>query len=352
MLKLLIILSFFGVVATGCGNKSVIKNSIESRSLGDGEFITLPLVVPLSDKAISSFESPITGVNPLLRIVAGFMMGIGTSIGAGKQGLTMIQPIPEIPEDYIGSIKIKRILFFIEPTEAMLANDEWWRAIYRRYEYGRENFNFLRRLAVKISSTKYERKHDSWEPVITADSINKKEMSAFTKVFRRARNRNHDNWDKKSTGLYLIKYNQDDPAMYEQSLQKAKNVGVINIIKTRRPQATRKYLEEFYGEYFIRIHTLSRSILVELKKDPIVEEMFKMRLSADAAKVAELGIDEISPCDRTMCLDLNVPDANLLHIFSKGNAIKIETYIDPKRVPKNFQLKGFIEFEVKIKSVL
>ena len=92
-------------------------------------------------------------------------------------------------------------------------------------------------------------------------------------------------------------------------------------------------------------------MLVELVKDPVMEEMFKMRLAADSSKVDELKIGQISPCNNEICLDLKVPDVNLVPLFNKGNAIKIDAFIDPKK-PQVVQLKGFIEFEVKIKSVL
>jgi hypothetical protein len=316
------------LLSSSCGQKSMIKSHVEARALGDGEFITFPVVVPLSDKAISSFKSPIGDMNPLFRGFASSIMNLGASMGAGKTRLTLTQPIPEIPDAYLASIKIKRIFFFIE------GNDK------------KESFEFLRKLAVKVSPRTIEKDYPSWEPIVETDSFNDNELSYFSSLFRSKRDRHAQNWEKNSPGLLLIKYNEDQ----REASFLGEEVGAINIIQTEKPNATRKYLEDNYGAYFTRIHTLNKSILIEFKKNPVHEEMFKARLSADALKVEELGIGEINPCSNNVCMDLKVPDTNLIPMLKKGNALKIDSYIDPKYAPKSFQLKGFLEFELKIKA--
>lgn len=316
------------LLVSSCGRKSVIKSSVEARALGDGQHITFPVVVPLSDKAIASFTSPVAGINPLFRGFVSSIMNLGASMGAGKTRLTLTQPIPEIPEGYLASIKIKRIFFFIETNGK------------------KENFEFLRKLAVKVSSTNIEKDNPSWEPAVETDSMDGKELSFFSSLFPSKRDRHAQEWEDSTSGLMLIKYNEDQKA---ESL-KGDEVGTINIIQTEKPNATRKYLEDNYGQYFSRIHTLSKSIIVEFKKDPVLEEMFKSRLAADAVKVEELGIGDINPCRDNVCMDLQVPNINLIPMLKKGNALKIDAYIDPKHAPKSFQLKGFLEFEVKIKA--
>ena len=82
------------LLVSSCGKKSVIKSSVEARALGDGQHITFPVVVPLSDKAISSFTSPVAGINPLFRGFVSSIMNLGASMGAGKTRLTLTQPIP------------------------------------------------------------------------------------------------------------------------------------------------------------------------------------------------------------------------------------------------------------------
>jgi hypothetical protein len=316
------------LLVSSCGKKSVIKSSVEARSLGDGQHITFPVVVPLSDKAISSFTSPVAGINPLFRGFVGSIMNLGASMGAGKTRLTLTQPIPEIPDGYLASIKIKRIFFFIEAKGK------------------KENFEFLRKLAVKVSSTNIEQDNPSWEPAVESDTMDDNDLNFFSSLFPKKRDRHAQQWDEKTSGLLLIKYNENHKA---ESL-KGDEVGTINIIQTEKPNATRKYLETNYSNYFARIHTLSNSIVVEFKKDSVLEEMFKSRLEADSLKIHELGIGDINPCRDNICMDLQVPNVNLIPMLKKGNALKIDAYIDPKHAPKSFQLKGFLEFEVKLKA--
>lgn len=316
------------LLAVSCGKKSTIKTHTEVNTLGDGSHVTLPIVVPLSEKSISSFRSSISDMNPLFRGFVGAIMNLGATMGAGKTRLTLTQPIPEIPDEYLSSIKVKRIFFFIEA------------------EKKKENFEFLRRVAVKISSTELSRVTDSWEPVIETDNLNERELSSFRSLFKKERDEHAAEWEKNSEGLLLLKYNQDEK---KASLQN-ESVGKVYIIATDKPHMTRKYLEENHSRYLKRLHTLSKSILVEIKKDPIMEEMFKTKLSQDSIKMEELGIGDINPCHDKVCLDLKVPDVNLVPMLMKGNAIKVDAYIDPKNAPKDFQLKGFLEFEIKIKA--
>lgn len=315
-------------LAASCGKKSTIKTHTEVKTLGDGNYITLPVVVPLSEKSISSFKSSLADINPLFRGFVSTIMNLGASMGAGKTHLSLTQPIPEIPEEYLHSIKVKRIFFFIEA------------------EKKKENFEFLRRVVVKISSANMERKDDSWEPTVETDDLNDNELSSFRSLFKKERDQHAAEWERNSNGLLLLKYNQEEK---KASLQ-SDNVGKIFIIQTETPNLTRKYLEDNHGKYLKRIHTLSKSILVEVKKDPIQEELFKAKLAEDSAKVEELRIGEIDLCHDKVCLDLKVPDINLIPLLKNGNALKMDAYIDPKNAPKSFQLKGFLEFEIKVKA--
>jgi hypothetical protein len=48
-------------------------------------------------------------------------------------------------------------------------------------------------------------------------------------------------------------------------------------------------------------------------------------------------------------LDVKINDENLLPLLLQGNQLDIETMIDASKIlPKSFQLKGFIEFEIKL----
>jgi hypothetical protein len=53
-------------------------------------------------------------------------------------------------------------------------------------------------------------------------------------------------------------------------------------------------------------------------------------------------------CTDKICLDFKVADINLVPLLEKSNGIKIDSFIDAGKTPESFQLKGFMEFEVKV----
>ena len=344
MTKSLLLLALI-VLSTSCGNESKITNTTEVRTLGN----TFNFVVPLSDES-AAYKSPLGQINPIVRGLVGSLMNIGATIGAGQQFLTVTQPVPEIPESHISSIKIKRIFFYMEEElEVENRKKEFFDGL-KFLDFipdKRADFNFLRRLAVKMSSTKMNRAGDSWSPEFVSNNMNEAARSDFSRIFPKTRENQAEKWDELSSGLLMIKYVEKEK---EASL--TKEPGTILVIETKHPNLTRLYLEKTYEDYLKRVHILRNSVLVELVKDPVSEEMFKMRLAADSAKVDELKIGQISPCNDRICLDFKVPVVNLIPLLKKGNAIKIDAYIDPEKTPKSFQLKGFIEFELKIKSVI
>ena len=342
MIKVLFLLSL-SLLLAACGKVDRIDLDVEVNKLGDGEHFTQNVVVPLSEKQISSFTSPVAGFDPLVRGLMGSMMGLGASIGAGKTRLTLVQPIPEIPDNYLASVKIKRIFFYMDAEEVV---DPSVFNIFRKKKKG--NFDFLRRLAVKMSSTTMsDADHAKWEPTIDTGDVSTEEMGFFRGLFRKKNSAETQNaWEQKSSAPIMIKYYQEEP---EEALQ-GSEVGKVFIIETATPASTRKYIEQNYKQFVVRVHTLNTSILVELKNNPVAPEMFKRILSNDSNKIEELGIGEINPCTQQYCLDLKVRDINLVPLLKAGNGIKIDAFIDPKEVPKTFQLKGFLEFEVKIKT--
>lgn len=344
MRKVLFLLSLM-LLAAACGQVDRIDLDVEVNRLGDGEHYTQNVVVPLSEKQIASFNSPVGGFDPLIRGMMGTIMGLGASIGAGKTRLTLVQPIPEIPDKYLASVKIKRIFFYMDAEPVV--DPSIFNLTGKKKS---ANFDFLRRLAVKMSATKMEEAdHAKWEPLVNPGDISDEDLGFFRGLFRKKdASAAQKKWEEETSGLLMIKYHQDNA---DEALQ-GNAVGKVFIIETATPAATRKYIEKQYQEHVVRVHTLNQSILVELKNTDVASELFKKQISNDSYKIDELGIGEINPCTRQFCLDLKVPDVNLVPMLKKGNGIKIDAYIDPKDVPKSFQLKGFLEFEIKIKTKL
>ena len=73
-------------------------------------------------------------------------------------------------------------------------------------------------------------------------------------------------------------------------------------------------------------------------------------LSEEAEELENLKVTYIDTCTPRSCLELKVPDINLVPIANKGNGLKLDAVIHAGKVPESFKLKGFVEFEVKVKT--
>lgn len=361
MLKVVILLGLLSLLAS-CGQHSEIKASIQAERLGDGSSLPFNIVLPLSEDQIAEYKSDTNDVMPVLKGVIGSIMNLGASLGAGKQRLTITQPLPEIPEG-ISSIKIKRIFFYMDTVAAMEVLKKKMEAENKKKKIDEEDieqdFNFLRRLSVKISSVKIDNPKNSLMPIFDTDGLKGKESSFLARATQKAddilkgeqgeERRSQSQvlaWDKDSKGLLLFQYHQKSAA---SSIQSKNDVGPMTIIQTGNPGDSRSYLKNNYKDFYNRLYKLNNSIILELPTNPADQEVFKNRLSTDASYMDELKIGDIIKC-QTNCLDLKIPNVNLIELLKSGNAIKVDAYIDPQKAPKSFQLKGFLEFEVRYKT--
>lgn len=347
MIKQLLLMSAL-VLITSCGQKSVIKNDVKARTMaeayGDGDLVIRPLFMPLSDQAISRYDSPVEKVDFIAGGFARMFMNLGTGMGLGRAQLTLIQPVPSIPTDIIKSTKLKRLFFYIEPKEGK----NRWSSFFRRVIKGQGSvtFDFLDKLAMKMSSVNQD-KFDSWYPEFEAKSLKRRDFTPLQTLFEEA-----DVYEEvlnpyQEKSLVILKYDKDQKQKY---LKNNKN-GFMYIVHAKQPAKTKKYLlnhPQFRG-YFKQIHMLNETLVIELVKDPVVEEGFRVILSEEASLMDQFKIDLIEECTERTCLDMEVPDVDILPMISRGNALKIDAYINADKAPETFQLKGFLEFEVKLK---
>lgn len=370
-------------ILTGCGQESTIKNAIEAENLRAPR--TMKLVVPLTEDTIASFDTPIKAVTPILRGVVTPIMNFGTLVGMGKTKVTMNQPIPELPLNHLKEVKIKRMFFYIEPTQAELkAEDEKEKRAEEKQERkaaARErrkkkkfvprtlhaigdffsevkesvvvgtntvvdgvkaitgqnpglDFNFLNELALTVESKKIPEITD-WMPVVDTADVSSAEKKFLSGLFKK-------NYEEEagSNKAVLVKYKGSKAKNYVRNDE----FGQVYIIETETPAATRIAIENdaLLKTFYTRIHTLNKSLLIEIVKDPVVEENFKYVFNQ---KLSDSVIN-IKPCDEKVCKDLQVSDVNLVPLIARGNAITMDILLDVKSVPPSFQLKGFLEFEV------
>lgn len=338
---------FLLLLLVACGPKSTIKNAVEARTMaeayGDGTYVIRPLVLPLSDEELSAYDSPVANLGFLFGGFAKLFMDLGASMGMGKTHISLIQPIPEIPADYFKELKIKRIFFYIEPQKGE-RETRWW----QRWLRGRDNvdFKFLDKVAVKLSTHEIRRR-DSWAPRVEIKGINKKDYAGVLDLFK-SREIYSDVVDSQEIReVLLLKYDGRE----QEKFLRNDEFGSVYILNTANPAKTKRFFLQHpkLQGYFKRIHILNKSVLVELEKDPVVEEGFKVILSESTAELDNLGVSVIEPCSKKSCMDLKVQNVNVLPLIMKGNAIKLDAFINAGEVPESFRLKGFIEFELKLK---
>lgn len=402
MHKHLIFLSFILLVAS-CGQKSSVKPGVNAVRLGDGENIPFDVTVPLTEDVISNYESSFIGADPIIKGIMSSIMSLGANMGAGKTRVTITQPLPPLP-DSISSIKIKRIFFYLDTkaaleveaknraNEKLLLNELREKKLVQKKSLTKEekkllktleanekklkpltdqdvekDFNFLRRLNLKMGVA--QNTFESYSPLITTASTTNEEASWVEQKFTNAvggeagREERSEElsaaWIKNTGGVLMIGYNQKKPneslMVPNPHLEEESTVGVFRILQTTDPRGTRKLFRSGrYKDLVKNIYVLGRSIVVEIPTGALAAELFRNRLSEDAFELEQLNISNVNQCDTNNCLDVKVkiPDLNLVHLAKAGNGIKIDAYIDPKSAPKSFQLKGFIQFELKYKSAL
>jgi hypothetical protein len=358
VVKLILFTMALLLLTAGCGQKSVIKTDIKatrtSEAFGDGKHTIIPIIIPLSDQSIAAFESPLKKM-AFLRGFAKMFLDLGASLGLGKAQLSMIQPVPELPTEYLKSVTIKRLFLYIEPHADCRTSDDpesacrkeklqrrfsWLKRIFKGYS--NVDFKFLDKVAVKAYPRPMQN-ITNWLPMVDIKELSRSDFHPLQALFEEDQVINKQN----SRELVLLKYSRKTK---EQDTKPLGPIFILNIKEGESPAKTKNFLFDYpkFKGYFKRIHIMNKSLLVELKNDRITLESVENVLAENAQEIEDMGIETIEQCTETSCLDLNIPAVNLVPLIEKSNGIQIDSYIDVGKVPNGFQLKGFIEFEVKL----
>lgn len=357
------------VLNTGCGQKSTIKNAVPSQRIadayGDGKNVIRYPTFPLSDSALA-YSTPLPGFAP---IAGGILKFVGNIFAAntnmGRMAYSYTQPITpylsEIPEE-LESVRLKRFMFYMKPS-----GKQRFRDILSRFFLGKGHvtFDFLDKLVVNVETVSVD-DPDNYIPTLIEKDYTNKEFGRLLEIFEKwyrpaevvdlekAKSavilRYHSKVKNKDTNLndygniHYIEVNPEIPAGLPESK--------ILELKERATAATKHFLMDqpkMKGIYE-RILLLENSLLIELKKDLVADETFKSIISESAEELERLGVNFIDTCTPKSCLELKVPDINLVPIARKGNSLKFDAVIFADRVPESFKLKGFVEFEVKVNT--
>lgn len=336
-----------------CGQKSTIKNDVAVEKLacayGDCKHIIQNVTFALDDSSMA-FKTPLPGLGPIAGGLIKFVGDIfAKNTKKGRYEFSYVQPLPELPE-ILNSVKVKRLFFYMKPKKASGLDVktagvvETW---IRRYLLGegKTTFDFVGKFGMKLSAEKIKTP-ESYDPIFTEGLGD--ESSELLDIFKTPRTRVVDTEVAKE--LVLVRY-QNKTKEEDTSNEK---YGRIHYLETTRdPIVLKEFfrtLPEFQGQ-FKRILLLSDGIILELKKDPVANEVFKVVMEKHADELdRDLGVNFVDTCTVRSCLELSLPDVNLMPIAKKGNALKLDALLQANIVPESFKLKGYVEFEVKLES--
>mgnify|MGYP006864793823 CR=1 FL=1 len=344
-----------------CGEKSKVVPLFpatplsQTQGYGDGEHAVFTIKMPLSDKSIDTYDSPIdpnTGLSrvPLLgdalRFMTQALFNLGAEFGLGKSNITINQPIPDLNSPYLKSISVKRVFFHIDNT---IEEDARPRNIIARVFNsirgiirGQANldFSFIRELNVMLKMEKSDVEPIDFVPeIITEDGEN-----------RPPRPR-HDSIEIGAVGgprmIELLNYKRKN----RDEVLRNNERGAMFVVYTDKPVQVRAFLrkDKDLSALIKEMVIVNKTLVVELTGQETVAEAFFELMRNYEEEMAQSGITKIDTCNKDICMDVKVNEQNMMPMLLQGNKLRIETNVDASRVPpKSFQLKGFIEFEVKL----
>lgn len=348
--KYFLLLLALVLVIPGCGKKSTIKDAVKAQRLadayGDGKYVIRNVTFPLDDSMLA-FKTPLPGLGPVFGGIMKFVGDIfAKNTNMGKVEMSYTQPIPEIPQDIVKSVRLKRVFFYMKPLNRKKQRIRDW---FDRIILGKGNttFDFLDKLAVKMTATKIH-DPDHYVPTFLNKVQNEDDVTSMLELF--SKNFRPQIVDtEKAKELVLLKYHKKSKEVDTN----ARAYGEIHILETSKDPRDVKYFfmdEPSMTGLYKRILILEKSILIELVNDPVANENFKRVMADNAGLIEQMGVDFIDTCTADSCLELSVPDVNLVPIAAKGNSLKLDALLHAGKVPESFKLKGFVEFEVAVDS--
>lgn len=348
MFKLILLFAAMSLMTVGCGQRNTIKNDVKAQRLadayGNGQFMVRNLTFPLSDSALA-YKTPLPGIGPIAGGILKFVGDIfAKNTNMGKLQMEYTQTLPEIPAE-LHSVRLSRVFFYMRPQGKARRIRDWFSRIFMGK--GHVTFDFLDKFAVRMTTTHIDDPDNYVSTLVTKD-YDKHDVASLMDVFYKKTRRIVVDTEK-ATEIVLLKYDGDS----KDADTTNDKYGQIHILETTSPDKLKHFFmdQRKMRKLYKRILILENSVLVELVKDPVANEYFKEVMSEISDNDEKrLGITYIDTCTPRSCLELNIPDVNLMPIALKGNAITLDAVIHAGKVPESFNLKGFVEFEVQIDS--
>jgi hypothetical protein len=342
----------FALLLTGCGQESSISNHVEAEKLscayGDCKHIIRNVTFPLDNSSLA-FKTPLPGLGPIAGGILKFVGDVfAKNTKMGELEMSYTQPIPELPTEVLHSVRLKRFFFYMKPKGN---KRRWFHDWFNRYVLGQGHttFNFLDKFALRLSTADVENP-ESYVPTLVTEKADKHAIESMLQIFSKHYRGNYIG-SEEGEDIVLLKYHKK-----KKKLDTSDELyGKIHYMETTGdPALIKSFLvkEESFKGYYKRILLLEGALLIELEKDPISDEIFKSIMNDNSEKFSKLGVNFVDTCTELSCLEITVPDVNLVPIAAKGNALQLDALLHADSVPESFNLKGFIEFEVKFDSVI
>jgi hypothetical protein len=379
MSKMVFVYSLLLLVA--CGQKSKVTPFAPAvswnESHGNGEFATFTVKIPLSESSIDPMTTPIdpqTGVarvpflGDVMRLVGQSTFNFILQGRKLKKDFTIRQPIPEVTDEVLKHVSIKRVFFHIDQDQALEnSRPRNWLDRLRHAIRGSDDldFSFIERLNINMVMSRTDAEPESYLPCV--DYAGETEPVPCTGGART---------DKKGVMLpsqVFLRYHQD--RTYSQLNNSA--LGATFVVYADKVSELRRFFESSseFNRIIKDITIVNKTLVVELKGRLVEREAFFELLERHEAEISHLDIPKFDECSHgeplenprrgpripilndgptnkaLTCMDFKLSNANLLPILMRGNQLQVETQVELGSVPpRNFQLKGFVEFEIKIKS--
>ena len=345
---------FLAIILAGCGQKSEVDPLFKARPyrdlLGDGQHVPLTIKLPLSEQSIESYNSPIDPrahrlpiLGDAFRLLTQTFYNWGARMGLGKQRITINQPIPDLRSEYVHSIAVKRVVFYIETNDEPPPRPRGIieRAIQSLRGMLRGNttvdFSFIRELTVLLRMDKTSNEPVDFTPRIVTEEIRDDRRRSQRRASEAAGSGSH---------VELLKYRHNR----RDQVLKNRERGAMFVINTSKPVEVNTFMrrDPELSAMIKEVVIVNRSLIVELNGQEQAAEAFFELMNNYESEMEDSGITKIDACTEDICMDLKVNEQNMMPLLLQGNHLRIETNVDSARVPpRSFQLKGFIEFEVR-----
>lgn len=333
------LLSSLSLSLLSCGQSSKIKNPIPAEPFkspvqvsklqyDSSEVIPVKFSFPIEPTPFESALPSLGPINPVVNELVKLLLKVGTVSGTLKFRLN--QPIPELPSEYAHSVKLSRVFFVLQ----------------------NENINFINKLAVMVTPKKIRNDAGIMTASPTEEiSMTKKEKKAHFDLFDENSITGKIASERRDKDVLVLKYDREQGSKYLRPLNKK----FIYVIQSSNPAAildhivfTMRYQEKGYLK---TSQLMMDSVMVELTPDNAVRANFEREMQT-LSTFHEFGYKGHETCESTKisCLDLEVPDIELMELVFRENSLQIEAFVDVNRAPKTFGIKGFIEIEAGVKD--